>query len=421
MVSPRVPGVPFPVMSTVPEVALNPFEPGFFDDPYVQYRMLRELDPVHRSPLGPVALFRYEDVYSVLRNPRLSVEERNAGPLPLADEIEAIMAGHEHFGDLAMLNLDPPDHDRLRRLVSKVFTPRMIEHLRPRVAELVDGALASVEARGEGEIDVIRDLAFPLPFQVISEMLGMPEADRDQLRDWSHTMTKMLDPIVDLDEVRAASVAGDAMVAHVRAAIAAKRAQPADDLLSALVAAEDEGDVLSELELVAQVVLLYIAGHETTVNLIGNGVHALLRHPDQLARLRTEPELATNAIEELLRYDSPVQFSRRITLEAIEVAGVAIPEHTMVLTCLGSANRDPAKWGPTAEMLDLGREGPAQHVSFGSGVHHCLGAALARLEGQEAIPAFVRRFPELAIVERGAERNNRIVLRGFERLPVTLH
>jgi len=407
-------------MSTVPEVALNPFEPGFFDDPYPQYRQLRELDPVHQSPLGPVALFRYEDVYTVLRNPRLSVEERNAGPMPFADEIAAIAEGHENFGDLAMLNLDPPDHDRLRRLVSKVFTPRTIERLRPRVAELVEDALTGVEARGDGEMDVIRDLAFPLPFQVISEMLGMPEADRDQLRDWSHTMTKMLDPIIDMDEVRAAMVASDGMLGHVRGAIASKRAHPADDLLSAMVAAEDQGDMLSEEELVAQVVLLYIAGHETTVNLIGNGVFALLHHDDQLARLRREPVLAQNAVEELLRFDSPVQFSRRITLADFDVAGTTIPARTMVLTCLGAANRDPAKWGPTAESLDLGREGAAQHVSFGSGVHHCLGAALARLEGQEAIPALARRFPRLALVDGAADRNTRIVLRGFERLPVTL-
>jgi cytochrome P450 len=401
-------------------VALNPFEPGFFDDPYPQYRQLRELEPVHHSPLGSIALFRYEDVYTVLRNPRLSVEEHNAGPLPFQDEIAAIAEGHENFADLAMLNLDPPDHDRLRRLVSKVFTPRTIERLRPRVAELVEDALAAVEARGDDEMDVIRDLAFPLPFQVISEMLGMPEADRDQLRDWSHTMTKMLDPIIDMDEVRAAMVASDGMLAHVRGAIASKRARPADDLLSAMVAAEDEGDMLSEEELVAQVVLLYVAGHETTVNLIGNGVYALLHHDDQLARLRNEPEIAQNAVEELLRYDSPVQFSRRITLADVDVAGTTIPANTMLLTCLGAANRDPAKWGPTAEALDLGREGAAQHVSFGSGVHHCLGAALARLEGQEAIPALVRRFPELALVDGAAERNTRIVLRGFERLPVTL-
>jgi len=240
------------------------------------------------------------------------------------------------------------------------------------------------------------------------------------LRDWSHTMTKMLDPIIDMDEVRAAMVASDGMLGHVRGAIASKRAHPADDLLSAMVAAEDQGDMLSEEELVAQVVLLYIAGHETTVNLIGNGVFALLHHDDQLARLRREPVLAQNAVEELLRFDSPVQFSRRITLADFDVAGTTIPARTMVLTCLGAANRDPAKWGPTAESLDLGREGAAQHVSFGSGVHHCLGAALARLEGQEAIPALARRFPRLALVDGAAERNTRIVLRGFERLPVTL-
>jgi cytochrome P450 len=317
-----------------------------------------------------------------------------------------------------MLNLDPPDHDRLRRLVSKVFTPRTVERLRPRVAELVADALDAVEARGDTHMDVIADLAFPLPFQVISEMLGMPAADRDELRSLSHTMTKMLDPIVDLDEARAAAAASDTMLRYVHAAIASKRAHPADDLLSALVAAEDEGEMLSEPELVAQVILLYIAGHETTVNLIGNGVHALLGHPDQLARLHADDAPVVNAVEELLRYDSPVQFSRRITLADTEIGDVSVPAHTMVLTCLGAANRDPAKWGPTAEELDLGRPGAAQHVSFGSGIHHCLGAALARLEAQEAIPALVCRYPGLTAIEGGAVRNDRIVLRGFDRLPV---
>jgi cytochrome P450 len=403
-------------MSSPPSVMLNPFEPGYFEDPYPQYRLLREQDPVHRSPIGPVALFRYDDVYAVLRNPGLSVDERNATPLPLDAEVAALLEGRDNLGELTMLNLDPPDHDRLRRLVSKVFTPRTIERLRPRVAQLVDEALVEVAARGD-EMDVIADLAFPLPFQVISEMLGMPEGDRVELRGWSHTMTKTLDPVIDVDDVRAAGIAAEAMVAHVRDAVVWKRAHPAGDLLSALIAAEDSGDVLSEDELIAQVVLLYIAGHETTVNLIGNGTLALLRHPDQLARLRGDPSLDVNAIDELLRFDSPVQFSRRITLADCEIAGVAVPAQTILMTCLASANRDPHKWGPTADDVDLGRAGAAQHVSFGSGVHHCLGAALARLEGQEAIPALIRRFPRLALSESPVW-NNRIVLRGLDRLRV---
>jgi cytochrome P450 len=408
-------------VSTAPTVAFNPFEPGFFDDPYPQYASLRERDPVHTTPIGPVALFRYEDVFTLLRNPTLSVDERNTEPFPVPDDIAALVEGREDFAQLTMLNRDPPDHDRLRRLVSRVFTPRRIEQLRPRVTQLVDGALDAAAARGD-EMDVIAQLAFPLPFQVISDMLGMPEADGERMRDWSHTMTKMLDPIVAYDDVAAALHASDSMLAHVRDAIAWKRREPADDLLSALVSvAEDAtGEQLSEEELVAQVVLLYIAGHETTVNLIGNGTLALLRHPDQLARLRDDPSLDANAVEELLRFDSPVQFSRRIALADFELDGHRIEAKSFVLTCLGAANHDPEHWGPTADELDLGRAGAAQHISFGSGVHHCLGAALARVEGRAAFTALTQRFPDLALADAPPAWNNRIVLRGLDTLPLTL-
>jgi cytochrome P450 len=406
-------------------LSLNPFEPGYFADPYAQYARVREASPVHESLLGSWVLFGHDDVLRILRDPALSVEEHNVASNPLLD------AQREQYMEMAderlemrtrsMLDLDPPDHDRLRRLVATAFNPAMIRALIPRIEVLVDEALDAM-ATHAGDADVITDLAFPLPFTVISEMLGMPEGDRDRLRDWSHAMVKTLDPIISEEEVRAAFDASGHMIEHVLAAIEWKRREPADDLLTKLTVAEDEGDVLTEDELVAQVVLLYIAGHETTVNLIGNGTSALLRSPDQLDRLRTDPTLDENAIEEMLRYDSPVQFSRRVTLAPIEVRDITIPPALFVLTCLGSANRDPEFWGPTADTLDLGREGAAQHVSFGSGVHHCLGAALARVEGRVAIPTLIRRFPEIALADSEAEPawNGRIVLRGLDRLPVTL-
>lgn len=401
---------------------LNPFEPGFFDWPYAQYAAVREHDPVHRSPFAEAAwiLFRYDDVLQLLRDSTTSVEDRNALPSPMAQQFEHLLGDRAYRRDKAMLNLDPPDHDRLRRLVSKAFNPKMVDALRPRIRELIDTALDRVASRGE--MDVIADLAFPLPFVVISEMLGMPEADRDRLRDWSHTLTRMLEPILTEDDVRAAMTASDHMEAHIAEAIEWKRREPADDLLTALIAAEDGGDVLSSEELVAQVLLLFIAGHETTVNLIGNGTLALLRHPDQLARLCDDPSLDANAIEELLRFDSPVQFSRRISVQPLELRGQAIEPGSFVLTCLASANHDAARWGDTADDLDLGRDGAAQHVSFGSGIHHCLGAALARVEAQLAIPTFVRRFPGVALAQPDATPawNGRLVLRGLDRLPVTL-
>ncbi len=404
---------------TLPEITptFNPFEPEFASNPYPQYRLLREGAPVHRSLIGPWVLSRYADVIRVLRDPNLSVEVENAIPLEVDVELASVF-GDDARGSRAMLNIDPPDHDRLRRLVSKAFTPKMVESLRPEVERLVDEALDEVVARGTGEMDLISDLAFPLPFTVISEMLGMPMERREELRTWSHAVVKTLDPILSVEEARAAVAASDAMVAYVLEVIEAKRQAPADDLLSGLIAAEEDGSMLDEQELLDQVMLLYIAGHETTVNLIGNGTHALLAHPDQLARLREDPGLDHNAVDELLRFDSPVQFSRRIAVTDFELDGETIEAGSFVLTCLGAANHDPEHWGETADQLDLGRVGAAQHVSFGSGVHHCLGAALARVEGRAAFAALARRFAALELVEQQQTWNGRIVLRGLDSLPL---
>jgi cytochrome P450 len=398
-------------------VIFNPFEAGFFDDPYRQYAALREHDPVHRSPLEVWVLFRYDDIVGVLRDPSLSVQIDNAAPTARTRMFAEQAPGDVERGSHAILNIDPPDHTRLRRLVSKAFTPKMVQELRPRIRELVDDALDAMAARGQA--DLIGDLAFPLPFTVISEMLGMPDGNRDEVRGWSHTLTKTLDPILSPEEIEASLAAANKMMAHIEDVLAWKREHPADDLLSGLLAAEDEGDRLSQVELLDQVILLYIAGHETTVNLIGNATLALLRHPDQLAQLRSDPELDAGAVEELLRYDSPVQFSRRITTADLDVGGTTIPAGTFTLTCLGSANHDDARWGSTADELDITRPDANQHMSFGNGIHHCLGSSLARTEAQVAIGALVRRFPDLELAGE-PERNGRVVLRGLESLPVTV-
>jgi cytochrome P450 len=401
------------------QIFLNPFEEGFFDDPYRQYARLRDEAPVHRSPLGPWTLSRYEDVSRLLRDPTLSVVDANASSDPAAALFAEAGVERQRRGRRAILNLDPPDHTRIRRLVSKAFTPSRIEALVPRVQDLVNGLLDDLAADGP-VVDLIRGLAFPLPFAVISEMLGMPEADRVQLREWSHTLVKFLEPVVMPDEVPALIAAGDHMDAHLRAAIEWKRANPADDLLSALIAVEEEGDVLSEDELLDQVRLLYIAGHETTVNLIGNGTLALLRNPEQLELLREDPTLIVNAVDELLRYDSPVQFSRRIALRDLEVDGHRIDRGSFVFTLLGAANRDPAHFGPDADHLDLRRRDAPHHLSFGGGIHHCLGAVLARTEARVAIGALVRRFPDLELATARPAWNGRMVLRGLDELPVAL-
>ena len=317
-----------------------------------------------------------------------------------------------------MLQADPPDHTRLRRLVQKAFTPRVIADLRPLIEELVDTALDEFDTTGPSTSS--RELAFPLPFVVISRMLGMPQTDALRLRDWSHTMTKTLDPILSDDDIRAASDAEELMNAFLLDVFEWKRNEPGEDLLTALIAAEDSGDVLSDDELLAQVSLLFIAGHETTVNLIGNGTLALLRNRDQWERLVRDPELDANAADELLRYDSPVQFSGRTVLTEVELEGKTLPAGSSTMVCLGAANRDPARWGATAEALDVGRDGAHQHVSFGGGVHYCLGSALARLEGQIAIGRMARRYPTMELATDTPAWNGRLVLRGLDELPVTI-
>jgi cytochrome P450 len=247
----------------------------------------------------------------------------------------------------------------------------------------------------------------------------MPASEEAGMRELAHTLTLALEPQLALQRMDEILAASDQIVEHVLEAIEWKRAHPADDLLSALIAAEADGDRLSPDELLDQVVLLYIAGHETTVNLIGNGTYALLRNRAQLERWRDDPSLDANAVDELLRYDAPVQFSRRVTTADLEFGGQTIEAGVFVLTCLASANRDPAKWGDDAQTLDVTRAGAAQHLAFGSGIHHCLGAALARLEGRVAIGTLIRRFPEIELATDTPAWNGRLVLRGLDTLPVT--
>jgi cytochrome P450 len=408
----------------VEKPVFNPFDPDFAANPYPRFAELRAADPVHETPIGMWMLFGYDDVLRVLRDPSLSVEDRNAvvPPMMVNAEREALIADRSG-GSRAMLNLDPPDHHRLRRLVAKVFTPRVVENLRPRVQTLFDDLLSAARAQATagGTIDVITDIAFPLPFAVISDLLGMPDGqDRVQLRTWSGNLVKTLDPIVSDEDFTAALSAGDEMTAYLREVLVWKRTNPADDLLSALLAAEDAGDRLTEQELIDQVLLLFIAGHETTVNLIGNGTLALLRNRDQMELLEQDPSLDANAVEEFLRYDSPVHASRRITLTDIDIRDRVIPAHCFVLTSLASANRDADHFGPTADELDITRPNAGDHVAFGGGFHHCLGAALARLEGQVAIGGLVRGFPRMELTGEELVWNGRLVLRGLTALPVAL-
>lgn len=379
-------------------------------DPYPVYDRLRQKDPVHRMDGGRWLLTRYEDCTAVLRNPVMSSALRDGD---VEGEEPSLLQAY--LSKLMLFN-DAPDHTRLRGLVSRSFTPRVVEQLRPRIVELVDELLD--DAAETGELDVIAGLGRPLPVAVIAEMLGVPTEDQDRFRTWSEALAHTVDPEMAPDVAERAAIAGLEFMQYFAELSEERRQRPRADLVSALVADEDAGDRLSADELVANCILLLIAGHETTTNLIGNGTLALLRNPEQLASFRADPELAKTAVEELLRYDSPVHLTGRAALEDTEVGGVPVKAGDRVTILLAAANRDPASFTDPAR-LDLARS-DNKHLAFSSGPHFCLGAALARLEGQIALSSLVTRFPALELVGDELKWNPTITLRGLQRLPVAL-
>jgi cytochrome P450 len=389
-------------------VAFNPFLPEVIANPYPTYHRLRQEDPVHLSPLGIWALSRYDDAAMLLRDPRF-------GRRGFQQILESRF-GRQGLGQ-SMLFQDPPDHTRLRTLVSKAFTPRVIEGMRDHIQQVVDGLLDEVKAAGR--MDVVADLAYPLPVIVICEMVGVPAEDRDKFRDWSYAIARSLDAIAVPNEelARRANEAQDALTVYFARLIEERRRAPRPDLLSALIAAEEAGDRLTTQELFATGILLFIAGHETTVNLIGNGTLALLRNPDQMQRLRAEPGLIASAVEELLRYDSPVQRTGRLLYEDVTIDGKTIPKGSIAVALIGAANRDPAHF-PDPDHLDITRS-DNRHLAFGWGIHFCLGAPLARLEGQIAFSTLLRQFPRLALATDKVEYRETSTLRGLRALPVT--
>src|SRR2546426_1579770 len=353
-------------------VFFNPLDPEAHADPYPQHRRLREHAPMLRGPLGYWVLSRYADIAAVLRDPRFGVG---------IDEASLMLAmtrdgpGVATMRELSrwMLFRDPPDHTRLRGLVSKAFTPRALEAVRPRVAEIVNRLLD--DFAGRDEVDLIADLALPLPVTVISELLGLPIEDQAQAREWAEAIAQALDPIVTEEQARRADRAVTELAAYIGGVVATRRRSPGTDLLSRLIGAEDEGGHLSEAELISTVGLLFGAGHETTRNLIGNGMLALLRHPGELQRLRDDPSLIRSAIEELLRYDSPVQIAGRGARADTVIGGQHVAAGEPLMLLVGAANRDPAPF-PDPDRLDVGRP-DVKMLSFGGGVHLCLAAMLA--------------------------------------------
>jgi cytochrome P450 len=408
-----------PVRRRSVTVTFNPFAPGYSADPYRQYAELRQDDPVHLDRLtGAYLLTRYADVHRLTRDRSLTVGIDHAVPTPVLDAERARDAAGGGMGHRMMLRRDGDDHVRLRRLVAKAFTPKAVAAWRARTELVVDRLLSELDE--QETIDVVDQFAAVFPDRIISEMLGMPTSDGKQLRMWSEAITKTMDPLNSPHEETASVEAVRAMVGYVERVVESKRTEPAADILTALVEAEESGDQLTRDEVVAQVILLYVAGQENARNLVGNGLVHLFEFPDQLDLLRANPSLDTNAIEEIIRFDSPVQFSRRVAVDAVEIDDTEIAPGSVLFLGLGAANRDPAKWGPSADALNLARPRANEHASFGGGPHHCLGSALARLEAQVALPKLVRRFPRLEISDQMPPWGARMMLRGVESLRVAL-
>jgi len=385
----------------------NPTDPAFRADPHPFLKHLREVDPVNETPVGIWRLTRYADCVRLLTQVPTGVRMADG---KLFGEDLVPNAGPGEF----MLQQDPPNHTRLRRLVSKAFTPRAIERLRERARRLADELIERVAARGE--MDVIADLALPVPSTVICEMMGVPVADREKFTDWTAQATHLLGAMFAPPEVvERGLAAGAALRDYFEQLIAERRRSLTDDILSDLIRAEEAGDRLSPTELLSQSVGLLIAGFETTIGLIGNGVLALLRHPDQLALLQDHPDLIAGAIEECLRFDGPIALTPRILREDTEFGGKLIPKETQVWAMLLAANRDPAQFGEP-ERFDITRaENP--HLAFGGGTHFCLGAHLARMEAQVAIGTLVRRLGALELATDELQWG-RSLFRVLDRLPI---
>lgn len=398
----------------------NPFTPGFLADPYPTYRALLRENPVSWDPTMEMWIFtRYKDVEAVLTHPNTSADRRSARNR-LA-EMARQQDQAQNFGPFSraptMLTSDPPAHTRLRKLVSKAFTPRAVEEMRPRIQGIVDSILD--EAAQRGGMDLPVDLAYPLPVIVIAEMLGVPPEDRAMFKKWSDEVVATLGgPFIGPDVLERARAAIDALAAYLVPIIRDRRENPRNDLISDLVAAEEQGQVLSEDEIFSTSILLLIAGNETTTHLIGNSVYALLKHPDQLRLLQERPELIGPAVEELLRYIGPVQLTGRVMKEDTVFGGQLVPEGQVATVLLGAANHDPEKWGPTADELDITRD-PKDHMSFGDGIHFCLGAPLARAEAQIAIGSLVQRFPKMKTDADEPEWGGTFIIRGVKHLPLS--
>lgn len=393
----------------------DPFSPENWNDPHPMYHRLRESEPVHRTETGEWILTRWADCFAVLRDPRWSSNPDHLASRPAFDELSM----REALGEVdfpIILFIDPPDHTRIRKLLSPALTRRAVERLRPRVQEIVDGLFDEIE--GTRTVDLLSEFAYTLPVTVICELMGVPAEDRHLFHGWSDDAARLLDGDTDPDIIQQGLLAAAMLLNYLTPLIEDRRGNPTDDLLGRLVTAQQQDGTLSEAELRANTLVLFIAGHETTMNLIGNGTKALLEHRDQWERLVADLSLSESAVEECLRYDGPVHVTARIATEDIEVGGHRFERGEQVVTHLAAANRDPARF-PDPDRFDIGRQ-DNQHLAFSLGMHHCLGAWLARLEGQVAFGTMARRFPRLELATDDLQYRDHFVLRGLRGLPVDL-
>ncbi len=390
-------------------IAYNPLAARVVQDPYPTYARLRSRSPVHRSRVLDAWVFtRYADVEAILR------DYRRFSSVPSTVQSKRQGSYRPPRADWTMLFLDPPEHTRLRGLVNQAFTPRAVAALEPHIRAIMEQLLDDID--DPAGFDLMAAVANPLPVIVIAEMLGVPPEDRAQFKHWSDERARILEPIVTPEERKRAVAAGESFDAYFMPIIRARRREPREDIVSALAQAKEEGDSLTEREMLVMLRLLLIAGNETTTNLIGNGMLALLQHPEQLAMLQEDPSRIPAAVEELLRFDSPVQLDLRGVLEDCVVNGSRLRRGDAVLLAIGAANRDPDVFDEP-ERLDVQRS-KGSNISFGRGVHHCIGAPLARLEGRIALEVLLKRFSSMRLLTDRPAFRRAIVLRGLESLPV---
>ncbi len=394
----------------------NPYDPAFQANPYPIYHKLRSDEPIHQSFKGMWVLTRYADAKAVLRDPRFCVDKMPNNVKHKSEDLN-----QRDFNTLAqaiskwLIFLDPPEHTRLRGLISKAFSSTSVKFLRPQIQQITDELISKVRHRGS--MDIMSDFACPLPCNVIAAILGVPIEDWFKLYHWSDELSHILDPLRSLEDYEQMNKVAREFTDYFKSLIVQRQKIPQQDLLSALITVKEQAHKLSEEEIISICMLLFFAGEETTVNLIGNGMLALLRHPQQMQHIKTQPMLIQSAVEEILRYDSPIQITTRVATEDVDLDGVTIRVGEKALLCLGAANRDPAQF-PDPDRFDITRANNS-NLAFSDGIHYCLGAALARMEAEIAINTLVQQLPNLKLFQERLEWRNKVSVRSLKTLPIT--